>query len=647
MKSNNLKRGLRAITACTFLLSSVSLFATADSLILEFAPAPFSNFANGDTVTFECSAMPLLSVDDVVASGGCGSDIHIGFSESVNIPTDPIAAGHLSVMTCNFIGTDTCGNSAQLSINVRIQDTTPPILQEVPGDLSLPVGRSIPSPAPVYAIDNCSRNLEVKLSEQDASTTAFDRVIRTWSATDDAGNTSTASQQITLALPSSGGGGCTTEVFDGLAELIDATDCENGTEVCLPFAIANDGLILVNSSPANYFSCAADTMVTYEVADLMAEDGAYEVIWNVSPGAYRYRTSSLDSLVSFMRLEQPGGDWKLDESRSVVMGNPNPRYAELQVIHAPTGSEATSQPLLDVFSSQSTIVLMPGKHKLTYRQAECVDTASVEVVCATVRERSITAIRGIDATHTLPFSGSADQYDVTILEDNSAGLLEIRSLEGPRVNFTTMISGEASLLVDLCHQPTGSCERYQLRFEIVNREDVKPPSAAKDLYVVAYNGQRMFNILSNDEVIGEVSALTLKSSTEGVARIDQMNRLHYTAPKDWCGEEKILYEVCNTGGCDTASVVIQVTCEDLMVFNGFSPNQDGVNDNFTVIGIENYPANQLIVFNQHGHQVYSKDSYNNEWDGTFNGSPVLDGTYYYVLTIKGLDTKSGYVQIRR
>ena len=187
----------------------------------------------------------------------------------------------------------------------------------------------------------------------------------------------------------------------------------------------------------------------------------------------------------------------------------------------------------------------------------------------------------------------------------------------------------------------------KLLFEIVNREDVKPPSASGDLYAVAYNGQRLFSILSNDEVVGEVSSLTIKSQIEGVARIDGFNRLHYTAPKDWCGEETILYEVCNTGGCDTASVKIQVTCEELMIFNGFSPNQDGVNDHFTVIGIENYPDNQLVIFNQHGHQVYTKDSYNNDWDGTFNGTPLLDGTYYYVLTIKGQTTKSGYVQIQR
>ena len=137
-------------------------------------------------------------------------------------------------MTCNFVGTDPCGNTAMLSINIKVQDNTAPILQDVPSDLSLSIGRTIPAPAPVYAIDNCSRNLEVQLVEEDVSTRSFERIIRTWSATDEAGNSSTASQQITLALPNSDDG-CATEIFKDLPAKIDATDCENGTELCLPF----------------------------------------------------------------------------------------------------------------------------------------------------------------------------------------------------------------------------------------------------------------------------------------------------------------------------------------------------------------------------------------------------------------------------
>jgi gliding motility-associated-like protein len=226
-------------------------------------------------------------------------------------------------------------------------------------------------------------------------------------------------------------------------------------------------------------------------------------------------------------------------------------------------------------------------------------------------------------------------------------VVQLHAFNGPAIHFSTLLSGVCELTVDLCHLPTGDCKRYAITFEVLRKEDVKPPTAQRDLYAVAYNGQRMLDVLSNDEIIGEVSSIEIESELIGVARFDGLNRLHYTAPTDWCGEELLRYEVCNAGGCDTATVTIQVMCEDLLVFNGFSPNQDGVNDYFTVVGIENYPDNKLVIFNQHGHEVYSATGYNNTWDGTFNQSPVLDGTYYYVLDVKGQATRSGYVQLRR
>ena len=39
----------------------------------------------------------------------------------------------------------------------------------------------------------------------------------------------------------------------------------------------------------------------------------------------------------------------------------------------------------------------------------------------------------------------------------------------------------------------------------------------------------------------------------------------------------------------------------------------------------------MKIFNRYGELVYSNDNYNNEWDGTYKGKPVADGTYYYTI----------------
>ncbi len=93
----------------------------------------------------------------------------------------------------------------------------------------------------------------------------------------------------------------------------------------------------------------------------------------------------------------------------------------------------------------------------------------------------------------------------------------------------------------------------------------------------------------------------------------------------------------------------------LIVYNEFSPNEDGANDTFRIDCIENYPNNKLEVYNRYGRLVFSKNGYNNDWDGTANVSGAVSkdeklppGTYYYVLDIgeEGI-VKTGWLSFIR
>ncbi|MBL0047187.1 MAG: choice-of-anchor L domain-containing protein [Bacteroidetes bacterium] len=88
---------------------------------------------------------------------------------------------------------------------------------------------------------------------------------------------------------------------------------------------------------------------------------------------------------------------------------------------------------------------------------------------------------------------------------------------------------------------------------------------------------------------------------------------------------------------------------ELQMPSGFSPNGDGLNDDFYVHGLDIYPDNNIIVFNRWGNQVYTKDNYYRDWTGlSNNGESLPDGTYYVVLKIKNTDIiLKGYVDLRR
>lgn len=93
--------------------------------------------------------------------------------------------------------------------------------------------------------------------------------------------------------------------------------------------------------------------------------------------------------------------------------------------------------------------------------------------------------------------------------------------------------------------------------------------------------------------------------------------------------------VTDPNGCINSDAVVITVISP--TFNGiittlFTPNGDGINDNWYIQNIESYPDSEVMVYNIHGQQVYNQTNYMNDWKGTYNGSPLPDGTYYYVLT---------------
>ncbi|MNG02446.1 hypothetical protein D3C84_854740 [compost metagenome] len=103
---------------------------------------------------------------------------------------------------------------------------------------------------------------------------------------------------------------------------------------------------------------------------------------------------------------------------------------------------------------------------------------------------------------------------------------------------------------------------------------------------------------------------------------------------------------------NSASVSVDPIC--LTVYNEFTPNNDGANDLFRIDCIESYPNNELKVYNRYGSLVYSKQHYENDWNGTANVSGVINrgdmlptGTYFYVIDIGEGTVKKGWLSIMR
>lgn len=186
----------------------------------------------------------------------------------------------------------------------------------------------------------------------------------------------------------------------------------------------------------------------------------------------------------------------------------------------------------------------------------------------------------------------------------------------------------------------------------------QPPVANPDEGLSENSQPTQIRVLDNDLLPSAVTDLTILPSNgiigplHGKVEIDKATGLATYTPNDgFCNStDNFQYVVCGNGGCDTALVSVLVTCDtdlELVVFDGFSPNGDKVNDTFTIQNIQNFPDAQVIVYNRWGNMVFSALNYQNDWTGDWNGRELPDGAYFYYLDDGEGDVWKGVLFIKR
>jgi gliding motility-associated-like protein len=102
------------------------------------------------------------------------------------------------------------------------------------------------------------------------------------------------------------------------------------------------------------------------------------------------------------------------------------------------------------------------------------------------------------------------------------------------------------------------------------------------------------------------------------------------------------------GACEALSDEVNIIVNDLQLSNGFSPNSDGVNDNY----ILEFPSGNKVTFtvlDRNGNVVrVISTTMEINWDGTNeSGQQVPEDTYYYIIEEDGWPARKGFIDIRR
>ena len=101
---------------------------------------------------------------------------------------------------------------------------------------------------------------------------------------------------------------------------------------------------------------------------------------------------------------------------------------------------------------------------------------------------------------------------------------------------------------------------------------------------------------------------------------------------------------------DSVAVVV-ADCPDstltLSIPNTFTPNGDDANNEWAIGSQTASPPVAVEVFDRYGHSVYRNEEYQDDWDGTYQGQALPEGTYYYLVTGAGGEVYKGPLTILR
>ncbi|WP_218150276.1 T9SS type B sorting domain-containing protein, partial [Chitinophaga arvensicola] len=272
-------------------------------------------------------------------------------------------------------------------------------------------------------------------------------------------------------------------------------------------------------------------------------------------------------------------------------------------------------------TAANTIQLSVSTTPPVVNQPPVMDPVPAQQICSTTEAQSLqlTGASPVETGQTLSYFIAADQPYFNSLTVSNTGLVSY--------SLKTGISGAVNISIiikDNGGTANGGVDSLQRNFTLtVNPLPVISISSDKgtatfkgDIVLLTATGGNTYTWANADGIISgqQEAALKVKmlaNTTFQVAAVDA----------NGCG--------------NTAKISISVN-DDFKVkaTNILTPNGDGKNDKWIVQYLEAYPDNEVSIYDRLGRLVYQRRNYSNDWDGTMNGTPLAEGTYYYIINIK-------------
>lgn len=112
-------------------------------------------------------------------------------------------------------------------------------------------------------------------------------------------------------------------------------------------------------------------------------------------------------------------------------------------------------------------------------------------------------------------------------------------------------------------------------------------------------------------------------------------RINYIPDNGFIGKDSFEFKIYDNIGFESEPILVCIDVADdipVKAVSVISLNGDGINDYLTFENIDDYPNNEVIVFDRYWNEVFHTSGYSssNYWDA----GNVNSGTYFYVTTIR-------------
>jgi hypothetical protein len=247
-------RTFRATDGCGNFTTATQTITFVDDQAPSFtAPADAEVACGGDS-------SPEMTGTPSDLSDNCSSDLSVDYSDAVATSADGCFADDQIIRT--WVVTDACGNSSESVQTIQFVDEVAPVMDAVEATIEITCGQEIPADMP-GATDACSA-VEVTFADAagDVNCTGMAAVVRTFTATDACGNSTSATTTFvytddtapTFTVPADLTVECSTDLND-LSIVGDASNVEDN-------CAASIDVDYTDSYSTSEGSCLADNVVT-------------------------------------------------------------------------------------------------------------------------------------------------------------------------------------------------------------------------------------------------------------------------------------------------------------------------------------------------------------------------------------------------